>query len=138
MPRTSTTVLALSTVALTGCGPTAEDVLSMVSAGSAKAYKDALSLRADILAAGIECPGTNQIIVPPQDGTAYLECDNALMAMAVTNSEEVTERLLGGRDNTGPAARPVLHAENWMIVARDEGPLRRLQNELGGTVIPGS
>ena len=138
MSRTSTAVLALSTVALTGCGPTAEDVLSMVSAGSAETYNDALALRADILAAGIECPGTDQIVVPAQDGTAYLECDNTLMAMAVTSSEEVMDKLVGGRDNTGPAARPVLHAKNWMIVARDEAPLRRLQNELGGTIIPAS
>lgn len=138
MRRTTTALLALSALALTGCGPTADDVSSMVAAGSAKTYDDALTLREDITAAGIQCPGTNQLVFPDEDGTAYLECDNGMMAMAVTGSEEEMEELLEVRDNTGPNATPVLHAANWMVVSRDEAPLQQLQAELGGTIIPAS
>ena len=45
MRRTTAALLALATVVLTGCGPTAYDVSSMVAAGSAKTYDDALALR---------------------------------------------------------------------------------------------
>ncbi|PLC10773.1 hypothetical protein AUQ48_17145 [Kocuria flava] len=135
MSRTTTALLALSAVVLTGCGPTTDEVTSMVTAG-ATTYEDALELREDIIAAGLQCPGTDQRVVPAEDGIAYLECDNGMMAMAVASSNEDMQELVSSRNNTGPGATPVLHAANWMVVARDEAPLQQLQTELGGTIIP--
>ncbi|KUG62282.1 hypothetical protein AVL61_16190 [Kocuria rosea subsp. polaris] len=136
MRRTTAALLALTTVVLTGCGPTADDVSSMVAAGSAKTYDDALALREDIIAAGLECPGTNQRVVPEEDGTAYLECDYDIPGMAVTSTEEDLQEFLELRENPDPDMLPVLHGPNWMIIARDEAALQQLQDELGGTILP--
>lgn len=136
MRRTTAALLALATVVLTGCGPTADDVSSMVAAGSAKTYDDALALREDIIAAGLECPGTNQRVVPEEDGTAYLECDYDIPGMAVTSTEEDLQEFLELRENPDPDMLPVLHGPNWMIIARDEAALQQLQDELGGTILP--
>lgn len=135
MRHSTAGLLALATVVLTGCGPTTDEVTSMV-AGSAKTYDDALALREDIIAAGLECPSTNQRIVPEEDGTAFLECDYDIPAMAVTSSEEDLQEFLELRDDAGPDVFPVLHGPNWMIIARDEAPLQQLQDELGGTILP--
>lgn len=94
MRRTTTTLLALSAVA---------------AAGSTKTY-DALALQENIIADGIVCPGTNQQVVLAENETAYLECNNRIMAMAVTGSKEELEKLLNARDKTGPRATAVLHA----------------------------
>ena len=136
MRRTTAALLALTTVVLTGCGPTADDVSSMVAAGSAKTYDDALALREDIIAAGLECPGTNQRVVPEEDGTAYLECDYDIPGMAVTSTEEDLQEFLELRENPDPDMLPVLHGPNWMIIARDEATLQQLHDELGGTILP--
>ncbi|WP_426120716.1 hypothetical protein [Kocuria sp. LHG3120] len=136
MRRTTAALLALATVVLTGCGPTADDVSSMVAAGSAKTYDDALALREDIIAAGLECPGTNQRVVPEEDGTAYLECDYDIPGMAVTSTEEDLQEFLELRENPDPDMLPVLHGPNWMIIARDEATLQQLHDELGGTILP--
>lgn len=140
MPRTTAALLALSAVVLTGCEPTTDEVASMVTAGAATTYDDALELREDIIAAGLQCPSTDQVVVPAENGIAYLECDKGMtaIAMAVASSKEDMEELVGARDNTGPGATPVLHAANWMVVAQGEAPLRQLQAELGGTIIPAS
>ena len=189
MPRTTAALLALSAVVLTGCEPTTDEVASMVTAGAATTYDDALELREDIIAAGLQCPSTGQDEIahhrhfaaaakriardrrdyrhthrlgdirldtirygetrrrhplaldsPAEDGIAYLECDKGMtaIAMAVASSKEDMEELVGARDNTGPGATPVLHAANWMVVAQGEAPLRQLQAELGGTIIPAS
>ena len=136
MRRTTAALLALTTVVLTGCGPTADDVSSMVAAGSAKTYDDALALREDIIAAGLECPGTNQRVVPEEDGTAFLECDYDIPGMAVTSTEEDLQEFLELRENPDPDMLPVLHGPNWMIIARDEATLQQLHDELGGTILP--
>ena len=136
MRRTTAALLALATVVLTGCGPTADDVSSTVAAGSAKTYDDALALREDIIAAGLECPGTNQRVVPEEDGTAFLECDYDIPGMAVTSTEEDLQEFLELRENPDPDMLPVLHGPNWMIIARDEAALQQLQDELGGTILP--
>lgn len=136
MRRTTAALLALATVVLTGCGPTADDVSSMVAAGSAKTYDDALALREDIIAAGLECPGTNQRVVPEEDGTAFLECDYDIPGMAVTSTEEDLQEFLELRENPDPDMLPVLHGPNWMIIARDEATLQQLHDELGGTILP--
>ena len=136
MRRTTAALLALATVVLTGCGPTADDVSSMVAAGSAKTYDDALALREDIIAAGLECPGTNQRVVPEEDGTAYLECDYDIPGMAVTSTEEDLQEFLELRENPDPDMLPVLHGPNWIIIARDEATLQQLHDELGGTILP--
>ena len=138
MRHATPTLLTFATVVLTGCGPTADDVSSMVAAGSAKTYDDALALREDIIAAGLECPGTNQRVVPEEDGTAYLECDYDIPGMAVTSTEEGLQELLELREDADPDMLPVLHGANWMIIARDEAPLQQLQDELGGTILPAS
>ena len=137
MPRTTAALLALSAVVLTGCGPTTDEVTSLVTTGAAT-YEDALELREDIIAAGLQCPSTDQVVVPAENGIAYLECDKGMtaIAMAVASSNEDREELVDARNNTGPGSTPVLHGANWMIVARDEAPLRQLQTELGGTIIP--
>ena len=136
MRRTTAALLALATVVLTGCGPTADDLSSMVAAGSAKTYDDALALREDIIAAGLECPGTNQRVVPEEDGTAFLECDYDIPGMAVTSTEEDLQEFLELRENPDPDMLPVLHGPNWMIIARDEATLQQLHDELGGTILP--
>jgi hypothetical protein len=136
MPRTTAALLALSAVVLTGCGPTTDEVTSLVTTGAAT-YDDALELREDIIAAGLPCPSTDQM-VPAEDGTSYLVCNKGMtaIAMAVASSNEDMEELVSSRNNTGPGSTPVLHAANWMVVARHEAPLRQLQTELGGTIIP--
>lgn len=136
MRHATPALLALATVVLTGCGPTTDEVTSMIAAGSAKTYDDALALREDIIAAGLECPGTNQRVVPEEDGTAFLECDYDIPAMAVTSTEEDLQEFLELRDNAIPGMLPVLHGPNWMIIGRDEAPLQQLQDELGGTILP--
>lgn len=137
MRHATTAVLTLATVVLTGCGPTTDEVTSMV-AGSAKTYDDALALREDIIAAGLQCPSTHQGVVPEEDGTAYLECDYDIPGMAVTSTEEGLQELLELREDADPDMLPVLHGANWMIIARDEAPLQQLQDELGGTILPAS
>lgn len=136
MSRTTTALLALCTMVLTGCSPTADDVLSMATTGSTKTYDDALALREDIIATGIQCPGTEQRVVPAEDGTAYLECDNGMMAMAVADNDEDMEVMVNNIDNTGIGSWPILHAANWMVTSRHEAPLRQLEEKLGGTIIP--
>ncbi|MFF0945935.1 hypothetical protein ACFYE2_17165 [Kocuria sp. CPCC 205300] len=133
MRHATTTVLALTTVVLTGCGPITDEVTSMLT-GSATTYDDALALREDIIAAGLQCPGTDQGVVPDEDGTAHLECGYDIPAMAVTATSEDLQELLELRDNSDPGMLPVLHGPNWMSVARDEAPLQQLQDELGGTI----
>ena len=137
MRHATTAVLTLATVVLTGCGPTTDEVASMV-AGSAKTYDDALALREDIIAAGLQCPSTHQRVVPEEDGTAYLECDYDIPGMAVTSTEEGLQELLELREDADPDMLPVLHGANWMIIARDEAPLQQLQDELGGTILSAS
>ncbi|KLU10227.1 hypothetical protein [Kocuria sp. SM24M-10] len=137
MRHATTAVLTLATVVLTGCGPTTDEVASMV-AGSAKTYDDALALREDIIAAGLQCPSTNQRVVPEEDGTAYLECDYDIPGIAVTRIEEGLQELLELREDADPDMLPVLHGANWMIIARDEAPLQQLQDELGGTILSAS
>ena len=134
MRHATTAVLTLATVALTGCGPTTDEVASMLI-GTGKTYDDALALREDIIAAGLQCPSTNQRIVPGEDGTAYLECDYDIPGMAVTSTEEGLQELLELREDADPDMLPVLHGANWMIIARDEAPLQQLQDELGGTIL---
>jgi outer membrane murein-binding lipoprotein Lpp len=114
MAHATAALLALATVLLTGCGPTTDEVTSMV-AGSAKTYDDAPALREDIIAAGIECPGANQRIVPEENGTAFLECDYDIPGMAVTSTPEDLQGLLELRDHAGYDVLPVLHGRNWMI-----------------------
>lgn len=136
MPRTTAALLALSAVVLTGCGPTTDEVTSLVTTG-ATTYEDALELREDIIAAGRQCPSTDQM-VPAEDGISYLVCNKGMtaIAIAVAGSNEDIEELVDARNNTGPGSTPVLHGANWMIAARDEAPLRQLQDELGGTITP--
>ncbi|WP_144837033.1 hypothetical protein [Kocuria rosea] len=134
MRRMTPALLVLAAVVLTGCGPTTEEVASMVAAGSAKTYDDALALREDILAAGLPCPGTDQLLVPDENGTAYLECDYDIPGMVVTNTEEDLQHFLELRQ--GADLLPVLHGRNWMIIARTEAPLQQLQDELSGTILP--
>lgn len=135
MRRTTLALLGLTAVVLTGCGPTTDEVASMLT-GTGKTYDDALALREDIIAAGLQCPSTNQRIVPEEDGTAYLECDYDIPGMAVTGTEEDLQELLELREDAGPDMLPVLHGSNWMIIARDEASLQQLQDELGGTILP--
>lgn len=139
MPRTTAALLALSAMVLTGCGPTTDEVTSMVTTGAAN-YKDALELREDIIATSLQCPGTDQVVVPAEDGISYLDCNKGMtaIAIAVASSNEDMEELVSSRTDTGPGSTPVLHGANWMIVARDEAPLQQLQAERGGTIIPTS
>lgn len=136
MRHTTPALLALATVVLSGCGPTTAEVLSMATTGAARTYDDALALREDILAAGLQCPGTNQLLVPDENGTAYLECDHDIPGMVVTSTEEDLQHFLELREGPDPDMLPVLHGPNWMIIARDEAPLQQLQDELGGTILP--
>ncbi|MFF0945514.1 hypothetical protein ACFYE2_14990 [Kocuria sp. CPCC 205300] len=105
-------------------------------AESAKTYDDALALREDIIAAGIECPGPNQRVVPEEVGTAFLECDYDIPGTAVTSTPEDLRAFRELRGNAGSDIWPVLHGPNWMIIARDEAPLQQPQDELGGTILP--
>jgi hypothetical protein len=73
--RTTLALLVLPILALTGCGPTTDDIRTMVN-GSAKAY-DALALREDVVGAGVECAGTNQLPSPGDPGTTFLDCGTA-------------------------------------------------------------
>lgn len=108
MRRTTLALLGLTAVALTGCGPTTDEVASMLT-GTGKTYDDALALRKDIIAAGLQCPSTNQRVVPEEDGTACLECDYDIPGMAVTGTEEDLQELLELRKDAGPEMLPVLH-----------------------------
>lgn len=132
MRRATAALLSLSAVTLTGCGPTASEIQAMVH-GPATSYADAVALREDVVDAGGECPGTDQLSAPADPETTFLDCGNGLMGMAVTGSEESMEGFL---DTLGRRGRiPFLHAENWVIISPDEAALQQLQGELGGTVV---
>jgi hypothetical protein len=129
MRRPALALFAVSAAALTGCGPTADDIRSMVN-GAAVAYDDAAALREDVVDAGVECPGTDQLSAPDDPGTTFLDCSNGLMGMAVAGSDEEMEGLL---DTLGSRGRiPFLHAENWVVISPDAAQLEQVQDELGG------
>ena len=131
MRRTTTALLSLSVLALTGCGPTAADIQSMVD-GPAKTYDDAVALREDVVDAGVECPGTDQLSAPDDPGTTFLDCTNGRLGMAVAGSEESMEGLLNTLGDRGRI--PFLHAGNWVVISPDETRLQQLQDELGGEI----
>lgn len=129
MRSPATALLALSALALTGCGPTADDIAAM--ADGETTYDDALALREDVVDAGVECPNVEQMSSPADVGTTFLQCDNS-MAMAVAESEERLAELLA--DIGGAEHAPFLHEANWIVIARSEAPLEVLQAELGGQI----
>lgn len=131
MRRATTALLSLSVLALTGCGPTAADIQAMVD-GPSKAYDDAVALREDVVNAGVECPGTNQLPAPDDPETTFLDCTNGLMGMAVARSDESMEGLLNTLGERGRI--PFLHGGNWVVISPDETRLQQLQDELGGEV----
>lgn len=131
MRRATTVVLSLSVLALAGCGPTTDDIRARAH-GPAKAYDDALALREDVVDAGVECPGTDQLSAPDDPGTTFLDCNNGLMGMAVAGSEESMEGFLSTLGDRGRI--PYLYAENWVIISPDETRLQQLRNELGGAL----
>ena len=131
MRRTTTTLLALSALALTGCGPATDDIEAMAD-GPAESYDDAVALREAVVDAGVDCPGTDQLPAPADPETTFLDCANGEMAMAVAGSEESMEELLGAF--RGEVDVSVLQATNWFVLSRTEEPLQRLQDELGGQI----
>lgn len=132
MRRPVLALLTLSALALTGCGPTADDIQALVDGETS--YDDALALREDVVDAGIECPGTEQLRSPADASTTFLDCANGVMAMAVAGSEESQEELLGLLRDEENAY--ILHTDtaNWFVISREEAPLQRLQGELGGQI----
>ena len=130
MRRAATLLLSLSALALTGCGPTADDIQAMVDGETA--YDDALALREAVVDAGAECPGTDQLQAPADPETTFLDCGNGEMAMAVAGSAESMEELLGAF--RGEVDVSVLQATNWFVLSRTEEPLQQLQDELGGQI----
>ncbi|MEX5298433.1 hypothetical protein RCG67_06600 [Kocuria sp. CPCC 205292] len=130
MRRPLPALLALSALVLTGCGPTAADIQAMVDGNTA--YDDALALREDVVDAGVECPGTDQLRAPADASTTFLDCANGVMAMAVAGSEESMDQLLGLLRDEQNAS--ILHAGNWIVISRDAAPLEQLQDELGGQI----
>lgn len=129
MRRPALALFAVSAAALTGCGPTTDDIRAMVN-GPAEAYDDAAALREDVVDAGVECPGTDQLSAPDDPDTTFLDCSNGLMGMAVAGSDE---EMAGFLDALGDRGRiPFLHAENWVVISPDEAQLQQLRNELGG------
>lgn len=129
MRSPATALLALSVLALTGCGPTADDIAAM--ADGETTYDDALALRQDVVDAGVECPSVEQMSSPAAAGTTFLQCDGT-MAMAVADSEERLAELLAGIG--GEEHAPFLHEANWIVIARSEAPLEVLQAEIGGRI----
>ena len=130
MRRPVLALLALTSLTLTGCGPTADDIQAMVD--GEPAYDDALALREAVVDAGVECPGTDQLSAPADAATTFLDCTNGVMAMAVAGSEESMEELrdlLSSEQNAS-----ILHTADWFVISRDEAPLRQLQDELGGQI----
>jgi hypothetical protein len=130
MRRPVLALLALPALALTGCGPTAADIQSMVDGGTT--YDDALALREDVVDAGVTCPGTELLRAPADAETTFLDCANGVMAMAVSGSEESMEELLDLLSDEENAS--ILHTATWVVISRDEAPLQRLQDELGGQI----
>ncbi len=131
MRRAATTLLTLSALALTGCGPATDDIEAMAD-GPAESYDDAVALREAVVGAGVECPGTDQLPAPDDPGTTFLDCANGLMGMAVAGSEESTEELLSALGSRGRI--PFLHAGNWVVLSPDVAQLQQLQDELGGEI----
>ncbi|MFI7496772.1 hypothetical protein ACH9D2_18880 [Kocuria sp. M4R2S49] len=131
MRRSTTALLALTTLVLTGCGPTADDIQAMVS-GPAETYDDAVALREAVVDAGVECPATDQLSAPDDPQTTFLDCGNGLMGMAVAGSEESMEGFVNTLGDRGRV--PFLHGGNWVILSSDESRLQQLQGELGGEV----
>ncbi|MFF0903051.1 hypothetical protein ACFYE6_05210 [Kocuria sp. CPCC 205316] len=54
------------------------------------------------------------------------------MAMAVAGSAESMEELLHLLSSEQNAS--ILHTADWVVISRDEAPLRQLQDELGGQI----
>jgi hypothetical protein len=129
VPRTATAVIALSALALTGCGPSTDDIMLMVH-GPAEAYDDALALHEEVIDAGVTCPGTEQLSAPDDPETTFLDCANGLMGMVVAGSEEDMDGFLHTLGDRGRI--PYLHGANWIVISPDEGSLRQVQRELGG------
>lgn len=130
MRRPVPALLALSTLALAGCAPTADDIQATVDGRAA--YDDAMALREDVVGAGLDCPGADQLRAPADPETTYLDCANGRTAMAVTDSEERMQGLLSTLSSEQGAS--FLHADNWVVISRDEAPLQQLQDELGGDI----
>ncbi|MEX5234952.1 hypothetical protein [Kocuria arenosa] len=130
MRRPVLALLALTSLALTGCGPTADDIQAMVDGETA--YDDARALREAVVDAGVECPGTDQLSAPADAATTFLDCANGVMAMAVAGSAESMEELRALLSSEQNAS--ILHTDNWVVISRDEAPLRQLQDELGGRI----
>ncbi|MGQ1799116.1 hypothetical protein ACT4S5_18570 [Kocuria oceani] len=100
-------LLVLSALVLTGCGPTADDIQTMVE-GPAETYDDAVALREAVVDAGVQCPGTDQLSAPEDPQTTFLDCGNGLMGMAVAGSDEAMEgfvNTLGDRERIPFPAR---------------------------------
>lgn len=135
MRRPALPLLALSALALTGCGPTASDIQAIVN-GPAETYEDAAALREAVVDAGVECPGTNQLTAPDDPGTTFLDCNDGRMGMAVASSDERMEELLNALGGRGEI--PFLHAGNWLVISPSEAQLQQVQEELGGTITPSS
>lgn len=131
MRRAATALLSLSALALTGCGPTTDDIQAMVH-GPAETYDDALALREAAVDAGVECPGTDQLSAPDDPDTTFLDCTNGLMGMAVAGSEESMDELLDTLDGRGRI--PFLHGPNWIVISPNVASLQQLRGELGGTI----
>jgi hypothetical protein len=129
--RATTALLSLSALALSGCSPTADDIQALVN-GPAETYDDALALREDVVDAGVECPGTDQLPAPDDPETTFLDCSNGLMGMVVAGSEESMESFVHTLGDRGRI--PFLYAENWVIISPDKARLQELRNELGGEV----
>lgn len=128
MRRATSALLALTVLTLTGCGPTAADIQAMVDGEAA--YDDALALRGDVVDAGVECPGTDQLSAPADPETTFLDCATGVMALMVAGSAESMEELLNSLSAEESAS--FLQADNWVVIARNEAPLQQLQDELGG------
>lgn len=131
MRRSTTALLALTTLVLAGCGPTTDDIQAMVN-GPAETYDDAVALREDVVDAGVECPATDQLSAPDDPQTTFLDCGNGLMGMAVAGSEESMEGFVSTLGDRGRV--PFLHGGNWVILSSDESRLQHLRGELGGEV----
>lgn len=132
MRRTTTTaLLSLAALALTGCGPSTLTVESMIPAGGVR-FDDAGALRRAVVEAGASCPG-EQVVRDTGGGTdsTVLACDQDLL-LGVADSERMEQQMIEGLE--GIDGIHYLVQGNWVAASQDRARLEEIREDLGGEI----
>lgn len=132
MRRSRASALAVvSALALTGCGPSTQEITAMISADRST-FEDALALREAVLDAGAECPGEQQVTDPsPDTDSTVLPCDPDLL-LFVADGEDMAAEMIGNLETIDDIH--YLNSGNWVAASQDRQRLETIQEDLGGEI----